>query len=116
MTIKIFWSLLLIVPGVIKYYEYRMIPYILSENPGIDSKEAFTMSKNLMDGNKWAVFVLDLSFLGWALLASLITIVLESMVFFNFLSTGLLAMLPVCFLAPYISATNAELYGRFRNL
>lgn len=117
MTIKIFlWSLLLIVPGVIKSYEYRLVPYILSENPGIDSKEAFAMSKSLMDGNKWEVFVLDLSFFGWALLASLIAVVLERMVFFNFLSMGLLAMLPVCFLAPYISATNAELYGRFRNL
>lgn len=117
MTLKIFlWSLLLIVPGIIKSYEYRMIPYILSENPGMDSKEAFAMSKSLMDGNKWAVFVLDLSFFGWAFLASLISIALERMVLFNFLSMGLLAMLPVCFLAPYISATNAELYGRFRNL
>lgn len=117
MTVKIFlWSLLLIVPGIIKYYEYRMIPYILSENPGIDSREAFAMSKSLMDGSKWAVFVLDLSFLGWTLLAALVSVVLKSMVFFNFLSMGLLAMLPVCFLAPYISATNAELYGRFRNL
>lgn len=117
MTLKIFlWSLLLIIPGVIKSYEYRLVPYILSENPGIDSKEAFAMSESLMDGNKWEVFVLDLSFFGWALLASLIAVVLERMVFFNFLSMGLLAMLPVCFLAPYISATNAELYGRFRNL
>lgn len=93
-----------------------MIPYILSENPGIDTKDAFALSKELMDGNKWAVFVLDLSFFGWAFLAAVLGMLLQSMVFFNILSMGLLAMLPTCMLAPYISATNAELYGRMRNL
>ena len=93
-----------------------MIPYILSENPGIDTKDAFALSKELMDGNKWAVFVLDLSFFGWAFLAAVLGMLLQNMVFFNILSMGLLAMLPACMLAPYISATNAELYGRLRNL
>lgn len=117
MNVKIFlWSLLLIVPGIIKSYEYRMIPYILSENPGIDTKDAFALSKELMDGNKWAVFVLDLSFFGWAFLAAVLGMLLQSMVFFSILSMGLFAMLPTCMLAPYISATNAELYGRLRNL
>ena len=117
MNVKIFlWSLLLFVPGIIKSYEYRMIPYILSENPGIDTKDAFALSKELMDGNKWAVFVLDLSFFGWAFLAAVLGMLLQSMVFFNILSMGLLAMLPTCMLAPYISATNEELYGRMRNL
>ncbi len=117
MNVKIFlWSLLLFVPGIIKSYEYRMIPYILSENPGIDTKDAFALSKELMDGNKWAVFVLDLSFFGWAFLAAALGMLLQRMVFFNILSMGLFAMLPTCMLAPYISATNAELYGRMRNL
>ena len=63
------WTLLFIIPGIIKGYEYRMIPYILAENPGIDSREAFAVSKQMMDGNKWAAFVLDLSFLGWQILS-----------------------------------------------
>ena len=46
------WTLLLIVPGIIKSYEYRMVPYILSENPAIDSKRAFELSKRMMDGQK----------------------------------------------------------------
>ncbi len=63
------WSLLLVVPGIIKGYEYRMIPLILSENPDMDSREAFALSREMMNGNKWAAFVLDLSFLGWEILA-----------------------------------------------
>lgn len=117
MNLKIFlWSLLLIVPGIIKSYEYRMIPYILSENPSIETNEAFALSKNLMEGNKMAVFVLDLSFFGWVLLAAVISLILQRMVWFNLLTMGLLTMLPPCLLMPYINATGAELYGRLRNL
>ena len=54
------WILLLIIPGIIKSYEYQMIPYILAENPNITTKEAFALSKKMMYGNKWKSFVLDL--------------------------------------------------------
>ncbi len=64
------WTLLLIIPGIIKTYEYRMIDYILAENPGIDSKEAFEISRKMMMGNKWKAFVFDLSFLGWFILSA----------------------------------------------
>ena len=71
------WSLLFIIPGIIKSYEYRMIPYIMAENPEINTADAFALSKEMMTGNKWAAFVLDLSFIGWHLLAILTCGILE---------------------------------------
>mgnify|MGYP000538567435 FL=1 len=47
------WSLLLVVPGIVKHYEYLMVPYIIAENPAMDYKEAFQISKQMMDGEKW---------------------------------------------------------------
>jgi uncharacterized membrane protein len=87
------WTCLLIVPGIIKTYEYRMIPFILAENPEIDSKEAFRLSRTMMDGEKWKTFVLDLSFLGWHIL-SLFTVGLLDLLYTN----------------PYEACTNTELY------
>ena len=52
-----------IIPGIIKAYEYSMIPYLLAENPNMSKQEAFAISKELMDGNKFNAFVLDLSFI-----------------------------------------------------
>lgn len=93
------WSLLFIIPGVIKGYEYRMIPYILAENPGIDSGEAFAISKKMMDGNKWDAFVLDLSFLGWEIL--------------SIFTCGILS---IFYVNPYIHMTNAELYVALKEI
>lgn len=65
------WSCLLFVPGVIKSYSYAMTPYILAENPGIGADEAICKSMKMMDGQKMDLFLLDLSFLGWLVLACL---------------------------------------------
>lgn len=62
------WTLLLIVPGIIKSYEYRMVPYILAEDPDVDPQEALRISKEMMYGEKWNTFMFDLSFIGWILL------------------------------------------------
>ena len=86
------WSLLFIIPGIIKAYEYSMIPYILSENPEISRKEAFERSRQMTKGYKGELFVLDLSFILWHLLC-LVTCGLGEI-----------------FLAPYITATKAEAY------
>lgn len=67
----ILWSLLLVIPGIVKGYEYRMIPYILAEQPDIDMKQAFALSREMMDGNKWRAFLFDLSFIGWRILSAL---------------------------------------------
>ncbi len=92
----VLWTLLLIVPGIVKSYEYRMIPYILAENPSISSKRAFELSKKMTDGEKMNIFVLDLSFIGWSLL-------------------GLLACcIGAYFVQPYFEATYAELYEAMR--
>ena len=87
------WSLLFLVPGIIKSYEYRMIPYILAENPSINWREAFRLSKAMMDGQKWNAFVLDLSFIGWHILSA-----------FTF------GLLDLFYTNPYQQQTNAELY------
>lgn len=87
------WTLLLIVPGIIKGYEYRMVPYILADHPEMSHQEVFALSKKMMDGEKMNAFVLDLSFIGWSLLSTL--------------TCGLLA---IFYVNPYVNATNAELY------
>lgn len=87
------WSLLLIIPGIIKGLEYRMIPYILAENPDISKEEAFALSRNMMEGEKWNAFVLDLSFLGWLILGLFTCCILN-----------------VFYVNPYQNLTNAELY------
>lgn len=92
------WSLLLVVPGIIKHYEYLMVPYILSENPGMSREEAFLISRQMMNGQKWETFVLDLSYLGWYILCAF--------------TCGLLA---IFYVNPYKEATFAELYAANRS-
>ncbi|GAA0079257.1 DUF975 family protein [Clostridium sp. CTA-5] len=86
------WSLLLIIPGIIKYYAYRMVPYILADNPNIGVKKAIALSNEMTKGYKFDIFVLDLSFIGWYLLGALALFI------------GIL------FVMPYENATNTELY------
>ena len=62
------WNLT-IIGGIIKHYQYYMIPYVLAENPNIKKKEAFRLSKELMKGYKWYTFKLDVSLIGWYILA-----------------------------------------------
>ena len=65
------WSLLFIIPGIIARYNYAMVPYILAEEPTIAPKEALEKSKQMMYGNRWRLFCLEISFIGWALLVGL---------------------------------------------
>ena len=89
---NVLWFLLFIIPWIIKSYSYRMVPYILADNPNIGCKKAIKLSMKMTDGHKFDIFVLDLSFLGWYLL-------------------GLLALfVGILFVLPYVNATNAELY------
>lgn len=64
----ILWTMLFIVPGLIKAYSYAMTPFILADHPEMTADEAITASRNLMDGHKGELFVLGLSFFGWNLL------------------------------------------------
>lgn len=65
------WSLLFIIPGVIKGLAYAMTPFILNDNPNLQNNEAIELSMAMMDGHKWDLFCLQLSFIGWALLCTL---------------------------------------------
>lgn len=62
------WSLLFIVPGIIKAYSYSMAMYIYSENRNMGALEAINKSKEIMEGHKMDLFILELSFAGWFLL------------------------------------------------
>ena len=65
------WSLLFIIPGIIKGYAYAMTPFILAEHPNLTASQAIKLSEQMMDGHKSELFILELSFIGWALLAAL---------------------------------------------
>lgn len=65
------WSLLFVIPGIIASYRYSMTPYILAENMELSVMEAITESKKMMRGNKFRLFCLELSFIGWDILAVL---------------------------------------------
>jgi len=65
------WMLLLIIPGIIAAFSYSMTFYILADDPSISPMDAIDKSKAMMKGNKWKYFLLNLRFLGWALLCLL---------------------------------------------
>ena len=65
------WTLLLIVPGVIKSFSYALTPFILTDKPELSANEAIELSMKMMDGHKLDLFVLYLSFFGWYLLSFL---------------------------------------------
>lgn len=65
------WSLLLIIPGIIKAYSYSMSWFVLADRPDLTANEARKRSMYLMKGHKWRLFCLDFSFIGWYLLSIL---------------------------------------------
>ena len=65
------WTLILFIPGIIATYSYAMTDYILAENPTMSPTEAINKSKEIMYGNRWRLFCLEFSFIGWAILAVL---------------------------------------------
>lgn len=65
------WTLLLIIPGIIKGFAYSLVPYILVDKPELSANEAINLSMKMMKGHKFDFFWLCLSFIGWILLAIL---------------------------------------------
>ncbi len=94
----ILWSLTLI-GGIIKYYSYSLVPYILAENPNITSNKALKLSEEMMKGYKWAIFKLDISFIGYYLLG-ILTLNISNIVFAT----------------PYINCTKALAYLQIKKL
>lgn len=87
------WALLFVIPGVYKKYQYYMVEYILAENPDMPYKEVLARSKEMMDGQKWRAFVLDLSFILWEILGVFTCGILD-----------------IFFTMPYMYLTRAALY------
>lgn len=92
---KFLWNLT-IVGGIIKNYSYKMVIYIIAENPSIKAKDAIRMSEEMMKDNKFQTFKLDLSFLGWNVL--------------QYASFGILGI----YVSPYYTSTYTELYATLR--
>ena len=65
------WGLLFVIPGVIAELSYAMTPFLMAEHPEMTASEAIAASKDLMDGHKWELFVLRLTFIGWYIVAAL---------------------------------------------
>ncbi|MDE6748456.1 MAG: DUF975 family protein [Lachnospiraceae bacterium] len=87
------WTLLLVIPGIYKRYQYYMVDYILAENPGMPYTDVLEKSKKMMEGQKWNTFVLDLSFILW-----------------HMLSTVTCGILEIFYVKPYVKLTRASLY------
>ena len=105
------WSLLFYFPGLVKYYQYFFVSYIMAENPDISKERARELSERMTDGHKWEIFVMRLSFLGWYFLWVLIEMVLA------LISCGLLAIPGIVLMFPiagYQAASFAELYEERR--
>lgn len=93
----ILWTLLLIVPGIIKGYSYAMTEFVMNDNPELEGNKAIEASMAMMQGNKMRLFLLDLSFIGWIILAML--------------TFGLGFIL----LEPYMYAARAAFYEDLKN-
>lgn len=93
------WSLLLVIPGIIKSYEYRMVPFILAESPTMETREVLELSRNIMYGNKWQAFLLDMSFIPWHILG-VVTLGIGEILYVN----------------PYTNLTDACLYRKLKEI
>lgn len=91
------WTLLFVVPGIVKMFQYYMVPYILTENPDMEYREALQTSRDMMEGNKWNTFVLGLSFILWD--------------FFGVITLGVGEIL---YVQPYRQLTFAALYCKLK--
>lgn len=92
------WALLFIILGIYKYYQYYMVNYILAENPSMQRKEVLERSKNIMKGQKWKTFVLDLSF-----------------IFYHMLGIISCGLVEIFYVKPYVCLTRALLYDTLVN-
>ena len=99
----ILWTALLVVPGIIASYNYRMAYYILLDDPSKSALQCIRESKQLMRGYKSDLFIIDLSFIGWSLL--------DAVVIFAIPTSFPLPLVSI-WLTPYIHITEASFYNR----
>lgn len=105
-----FWFYLLVIPGVIAYYRYRLAVYLLIDNPQLNAFQCLLLSGQMMRGKKWELFLLDLSFLGWALLAVLPLSVGAAFGLIGLILGGLCSAAILAWLAPYYELSCVGFY------
>ena len=117
-TVYVFlWSLLFVIPGIVAAYRYRMVVYVLLDDPDCHVGEAFQRSKLLMLGRKKELFMLDLSFFGWLLLAELVVMLPSTLFGISMVAATLervLAIVVNLLLMPYQEFTFAGWYEAIR--
>ena len=91
------WSLLFVIPGIVKSYSYAMTMYIMQDHPELSGNDAITKSRQMMDGHKFDLFIRDLSFIGWYLLGAL--------------TFGILI---IFYVEPYRQVTRTNFYEQLR--
>ena len=91
------WSLLFVIPGIVKIYSYSMAPFILADNPDFTAREALSKSKKIMNGHKFELFVLQLSFFWWYIL--------------DWITLGIASI----YVIPYINATTTNFYNKINH-
>lgn len=84
------WTLLFIIPGIIKTYSYSMTLFLKSKNPEMSANDAITLSRKIMDGKKWKLFCLEISFIGWVIL-SLLSLCIGFIFLVPYMSASLVA-------------------------
>lgn len=102
------WTLLLIIPGIIKSFEYALVPYILGDEPELTWTQARDKSRMWMDGEWGKFFLLQLSFIGWYLLTALIWLLATALV--HPLAGVLIITAAILALQPYVTASLTEFY------
>lgn len=90
------WTLLLVIPGIIKTYSYAMTDFILKDNPDMNGEQAICESMRIMQGHKMQLFLLDLSMIGWVILSCLT------------------AGIGFLFLVPYVYSAHAHFYEELK--
>lgn len=91
------WSLLFVIPGIVKAYSYAMTPYVLADHPEMSASDAISASRVIMDGHKWDLFVLQLSFFWWILLC------------------GVTFGIAYIYVGPYMAAAEAKFYDTIKD-
>lgn len=87
------FCILLIIPGIVKSYDYYLVKFILADEPELSGREALRKSKEMMRGHRWNTFVLNLSFIPWYLLGGIT-----------------LGLVSIFYVMPYVLQTDAQLY------
>lgn len=119
LVVLVFWTLLLIIPGIIMGLAYSLTFFIIADEPEISAWDAMKKSKAMMEGNKGQLLLLLLSFFGWVLLASFFVSIFGSILSLSFIGMVLLTVITfgiiIFWLIPYMQVSIAKFYDEVKN-